>query len=1039
MAMSSRASNLLAALLLFPASLASAQSMLLAANAGGEAVVVGGVSGRVTDARQAPLASVSVVVEGTSLGAVTRDDGTYRIAGVPVGARTIVARRVGYTPQRRVVAIADNQDITADFQLEPAPTSLEGVVTTATGEQRRVELGNTVAAVDVTARLQSAPVKSIGDLINAQAPGVQVQIGTSTGAVSRVRIRGLSSMNLTNDPIYIIDGVRMTTTVGGAGTGASITTAATTGQSQPSRVNDLNPEEIESIEVVKGPSAATLYGTDAANGVIVITTKRGRAGAASWQAHAEQGVIDDRNDYPAQYGLLGKSPNSTTQRRCFTYEVGSGACVLDSAVTLDIWKDPDLTPLKAGGRTVAGASVSGGSRELRYFLSADTQREDGPFSIPTFDRRRFDSTGVTITPEMERPSHLEQKAFRANVNAVITPKLDIAVSSGLSLNELRFPQMDNNTDGFVYNAIAGPGYFVGPAYTGVGLIGEKLFGYAQMTPGSSFQKLSQQTVNRFIGSSSANWQPVAWLQTKADAGIDLSDRKDYILQRLGEGPTAGTARQGSAIDSRARISNITANLRATATWQATKSAQLRSTAGAQFVSFDLSQTTATGTQLAPGGEAPSQGAVYSVGSTSSPNKTLGGYIEEQAAIRDRLFLTVALRTDKNSAFGVNYGNAYYPKAAVSWILSDEPFFPKVSLLNQLRFRASLGSSGVQPPPTAALRTYGVGAVYFGGATTSGLTQSNPGNASLKPERSTELETGFDTQWWSDRVTLEVTYYAKRTKDALILNPVAPSAGVNSYFVNLGGVQNRGFEYRVQSQLIDGRNVGLDFVFSGSTNKNKVTALGNIITTPTSNIQVGKPIYAVFQRKITFTDPNNDGILTFPDVTISPATDVEYLGPRTAPTQVTLSAGLELLQRRLRVTALVDRKAGGRDQNIERQLPCLVADSCKEIHKLDAELWDQARGIALKQGVFAGYSENSNFTKLREVAATYDLGEAIARRISAKGARLSVGVRNVKTWTKWSGTDPEAFISNNQDSPAASQSVFTIAQPMYYMARLNLTF
>src|SRR5688500_11997148 len=197
--------------------------------------VEGSIGGKITEARgAAPIAAVTVFVEGTNLGTTTRDDGTYRIAAVPAGVRTIVARRVGYTPVRRSVTITDGQLATVDFQLDAVAASLDAVVTTATGQQRRIELGNTVATVDVASRVESSPVKSIGELLNAQATGVQVQIGNSTGVTSRIRIRGLSSMALSNDPIYVIDGVRMTNTVGGTGTG---------GGSLPSRVNDLRSEE----------------------------------------------------------------------------------------------------------------------------------------------------------------------------------------------------------------------------------------------------------------------------------------------------------------------------------------------------------------------------------------------------------------------------------------------------------------------------------------------------------------------------------------------------------------------------------------------------------------------------------------------------------------------------------------------------------------------------------------------------------------------------------------------------------------------------
>src|SRR5207247_4823265 len=177
-----------------------------------------------------------------------------------------------------------------EFALEKTVGQLEEIGSTATGSRPREELGNSVATINAAKVTETAPVTNLQDVLAARVPGVSVQGGQQTGSGGRVRIRGNSSLNLSNDPIYIIDGIRMTSNVGNS--------SLFTGGSQPVRVNDLNPEEIENIEIVKGPSAATLYGTDAANGVIVITTKRGRVGATRWTSWAEEGVLKDYSNYP---------------------------------------------------------------------------------------------------------------------------------------------------------------------------------------------------------------------------------------------------------------------------------------------------------------------------------------------------------------------------------------------------------------------------------------------------------------------------------------------------------------------------------------------------------------------------------------------------------------------------------------------------------------------------------------------------------------------------------------------------------------------
>ena len=222
------------------------------------------VSGRVTDAvSSAPVPAAQVRVVGTTLGALTDAQGNYTIRGVAAGNVMVQVLRVGFSEQKRpLTVVADGSRL--DFALQPVTVQLAPVVTTATGEERRIEVGNDVVQLRADELVRTRSVSNLTDVLVAKAPGVQVLPGNSTGAGARVRIRGASSFTLSNEPIYIIDGVRMESSVNAA--------SRSTGGTTPSRVGDINPDEIESIEIVKGPSAATLYGTDAANGVIVIKT-----------------------------------------------------------------------------------------------------------------------------------------------------------------------------------------------------------------------------------------------------------------------------------------------------------------------------------------------------------------------------------------------------------------------------------------------------------------------------------------------------------------------------------------------------------------------------------------------------------------------------------------------------------------------------------------------------------------------------------------------------------------------------------------------
>jgi TonB-linked SusC/RagA family outer membrane protein len=1012
--------------------------------------VVGTVTGRVTDgATGAPLVAATVSLEGTNLGATTREDGTYRIAQVTAGVRTLLARRVGYAPTRRTVTVSDNQDATLDFPLTAAPMSLEGVVTTATGQQRRVELGNTIAAIEVADRKESSAITSMGDLIKAQATGVTVTTANVMGTAPTIRIRGISSRALSNDPIWVIDGTRMTSDVSGFGTGGNHT-------SVPSRINDIDPDEIESIEIVKGPSAATLYGTDAANGVIVVTTKRGKAGPARWSYHLESGREQDVNAYPDMYGIVGHAPglaNTTAnQKRCLTTDIyaTSTAPTCDKADLVqynqNVLKDPDLTPLKTGLRTSFGGQISGGTNNLRYFISADGITDNGPYGLPNFDRNRFDTTGVKIRDNMEHPNHLDQKSLRANMNVAISPTLDVSVLSGLTLSDLTLPGQGNGTSPWMQAYMFGYGYKVGPGYTGLSATGIPLNGYFNSTPGISSQAFLDQTVNRFIGTTTANWRPLSWFTGSGDIGIDLTDQRDFDLERFGEGTGAVVfGSTGNVFDTRVRHINFSTNLRGTATWNPRAGTQLRSTGGWQFVSTDHITAQARGSGLGPGAETPQQATTRDATASNAPNKKLGMYVEEQLALRDRLFLTGAVRTDQASAFGTKYQNAYYPKTSVSWLASDESFFPHVRGLSQLRLRGSYGTSGVQPTLTAAQTLYSSGPANASGVTGTALTLSSTGNPDLKPERSSEFEAGFDSRWLNDRVNGEFTWYIKRTKDALFSQPVAPSAGVPSFQTNIGGMQNAGIEYRLGAQLIDRPSLGFDVAFSGSNNHNKITSLGPVpLSSPFQANQPGLPYQSQFKRKYIYRDANNDGYLSSTEVTVFPTDSTYYLGPSLAPIQMTLTAGAEFLHRRLRVQALVDRRAGGYLGDLQADgFECILGPpvkGCRGLNYLGASLNDQARAIALRFYNSPGaFTESTDFVKLREISASWDLGDAFAHRyLRAQSARVGIAGRNLHQWLHgWSGFDPEGLQSAGADITASEN--FALGAPRYYMVRLNVTY
>jgi TonB-dependent SusC/RagA subfamily outer membrane receptor len=435
-------------------------------------------------------------------------------------------------------------------------------------------------------------------MLNARAPGVSIISGTQTGTGARVRIRGINSISLSNEPIYVIDGIRMTSNPG--------STAFGSGGNNPSRVGDLNPEEIENIEIVKGPSAATLYGTDAANGVIVITTKRGLAGAARWSTYAEAGLIKDLNKYPLNYTIAGHSPNTTAYRECTLPQLSTGNCIQDSLRTYSVFRDPDATPLGTGDRRQLGLQVSGGSEALRYFFSGETEREMGLLKLPEFDRRRFDSTNVPIREWTSRPNLLNKLSFRANVNAALHPKLDVGVTSNLIVLDQRSSRESNATVGLGSQAFGGPGYKTNGTVSGLPGVG--LNGYRAWTPGLTWQERNGQGATRVIAGVNAIYRPFSWNVTRVNVGNDYTSRTDDRFLFRGEGaPVTALYRNGFKREARTGLQNFSVDAATSADWRARPWLLTKSTAGVQYVNYSFEQSQAEGEELPPGAQTRASG------------------------------------------------------------------------------------------------------------------------------------------------------------------------------------------------------------------------------------------------------------------------------------------------------------------------------------------------------------------------------------------------------------------------------------------------
>ena len=406
-----------------------ALALALAVSAGDVVAQVGSVTGRVTNADTGePMQGVRLVIQGTNAKATTNEDGRYVLPGVSVGARVVRVNFIGFTQQLAAVTILAGSSTSVDFALNASAIRLSEIVVSAvTGREKRArELGTNIATIDM-AEIPTTAITSVSDLLSGRTAGViLMDVNGTSGSSQRIRIRGANSLSLSNEPLVYIDGVLSASESGmSLGVGGQVS----------SRLNDIDPEDIESVEIVKGPAAAALYGTAAANGVLLITTKRGRSGPAEWNFFAELGQLEDRTDYPlnyTSYEVIGSAGapffdpigdfNETDYAFCSNRSAAAGTCTRDGTTSFNTLMDSRTTPFSKGNRKRYGLNVRGGSERVTYYVSGQLEDERGVIDYNLRDK-------ITV---------------RANVNAAVRPDLDLSVTTSYATVQNEFNSNDNS-------------------------------------------------------------------------------------------------------------------------------------------------------------------------------------------------------------------------------------------------------------------------------------------------------------------------------------------------------------------------------------------------------------------------------------------------------------------------------------------------------------------------------------------------------------------------------------------------------------------
>ena len=1010
----------------------AAAALALAVVSPAGAQTTGTVRGRVLEAgSQRPIADAQVSIAGTAASAVTDAAGEYVITLAPVGTRQVSARRIGYAPQTQSIDVTAGAQTTVDFRMSPTAAQLEQVVVTGTaGTQEKREVGNAVSQLDVAAITSKATLTNVSEVLQGRTPGVMISAGSgSPGTSSEITIRGYGSFT-NNRPVIYIDGIRMDTEDIGAFNPSGSGTGGFSGQ-RTSALDLVNPQDIESIEVIRGPAAATLYGADAAGGVIQIITKKGTRGqqALQWTARWETGWNEWGTESLTNYTTCTAARKAAVDAAGNRLWEGCQGREDNEIITDDpLMRDP--LALQDGDVNNLSLSLRGGGDRYSFYISADGLRNEGVLEN-NHDRRRSVRTNFTFNPNT---------ATSFNINV------------GYINQDLRLPLGDEAFNGLLLSAARGIPGRTRPR--------PSLTGWGSIEPSLAHLYNNSADSDRLLLGTTVNYSPFSWWENRLTAGMDWRTTTAQILSLPGDPDVpAGLNALRSPT-----AKNFSVDYSTSFTAALPRELESTTSFGAQLTSRQDQQINATGSQL-PTREITVIGAALSVSGSNSYSEfnSVGAFVQQQLAWRDRIYGTFAFRMDDHSSFGTNYDPILYPKASLSWVLSEEPvlvrYFDAIRA-SSFRFRGAWGLAGRAPAPYAATQTYGSTRVALSPTAVGGaLTASTFGNPNLRPEKGMEYELGFDSDYLGGRAGLEFTYYNKELRDLLVPLALPPSLGfAGSMTQNLGKTSNSGVEMGITARPLDMPNFVWDGRLNLTWNRNRLDMLDTIrvcepwkagATCPAGKSaaeeipggasyspgmqrnRVGYPLGSYFVRYPT-RDENGNYVISknAAGALTSPVYDTtfKYLGPA-VPTKLFSFSNTLTIFKNFQLFGMLDFQGGHYLFNYKEYHRCALATDGPNCARLNQPgLAGTARLDTLRAlyGISGTpttvtspmtqthYIEKADYVKLRDVSLTYTLPTSVVRRARFASASVTVAGRNLGLWSDYSGLDPEVNgYSNNQ--------------------------
>lgn len=988
-----------------------------------EKTIIGSVT---AEDGNAPLPSVSVLLKGTRQGTLTDEKGEFKIR-IPAKGAVIVIRHIGYQDQEIPVS---NQAV-LKVALVQVSTQMNEVVVTGYGQQTRRTLTSAITSVSGK-ELENIPSPSTDQLLQGRASGVQVNSNTGApGGGIFVRVRGTSSINASSDPLYVVDGIpiqssNLSTIAGGLG--GSVT----------SPIADINPADIQSIEILKDASATAIYGARAANGVVLITTKRGANNKAKitvgmyygqQQAIKKPAVVSgpdfDRlinestaNNWIDLYGSI-TALNAQGKGYVPTYAHP------DSAVNTN-WSDPVF---RTGALRNIDLSISGGSEKIHYLVSANNLLQEAILKNSDFTRN----------------------TFRINLDFVPIQNLKIGTNLLYSRNNRTRGRSDDNISG----ALSGANFFPSnlPYYQPDGSYTK--FGTFESPLAAVDHSHINMLTNRVLGSVYAEYEFLRGLRLKSSFSVDYSSIEENLYDD--SYTNAGSTVNGSAQSILANNMNwIQENV---LSYQfKTGDHSFNALVGTSAQQSNTSSTTASGTQF-PSDDFRkiSAAAIQTASSTGTSYGIASLFSRITYDYKSKYLATVNVRRDGSSRFGTSNQWGTFPSAALGWVLSEEKFLNKVEFINNLKIRASYGITGNQ----SGINDFQSSGLWSGGSSTiNGSYASIPGispfqlaNPNLKWETTKQTDIGLDLTLFENRLNITADYYVKNTQDLLLAVPVPRTTGFENLVQNYGKMQNKGYELAISGDILrNKKGLNWNVNFNVATNKNKIVKLAapfNVYNRDIFRYQEGGEMYSFFLHEQTgvnpktgapiFTDVNKDGVF-------DPNVDRKIVG--TANPKYFGGFTNTLNYKNFDLMFFFQYSYGNKQLNWTNFFLEHGGTRSSQFSSSQLNRWQKEGDVTMVPRMNAAnyaanlrpsrFLEDGSYMRLKNISIGYNLPAAWIHRAGMSSARIYISGQNVITFTKYTGLDPEL---TGTASNALTQGIefFSIPQARTFMAGFNVGF